>query len=157
PGGTAPRSRQPGGRGRRREGEWLGRGRRAGGQRCGRSGHGVAGRGPVGPVRLPAARLAVRGSSVRLSLRQMLIEAPARPAGTLARLHADLGAGYLATGLIGFIFAATGPVAVILSVGTRGGLSQAELASWLFGAFFFNGLLTLAACWLYRQPLAFFW
>lgn len=87
----------------------------------------------------------------------MLIEAPARPAGTLARLRADLGAGYLATGLIGFIFAATGPVAVILSVGTRGGLSQAELASWLFGAFFFNGLLTLAACWLYRQPLAFFW
>ena len=31
--------------------------------------------------------------------------------------------------LIGFIFSATGPVAIILSVGTRGGLSQAELAS----------------------------
>jgi benzoate membrane transport protein len=46
---------------------------------------------------------------------------------------------------------------VILSVGSRGGLSQAEIASWVFGAFFLNGLLTLIACWLYRMPLAFFW
>ena len=41
---------------------------------------------------------------------------------------------------------ATGPVAVILAVGTRGGLSPAELASWIFGAFFVNSLLTLVAC-----------
>lgn len=86
-----------------------------------------------------------------------LIERPASPPTTLARLRADFGATYAANGLIGFIFAATGPVAVILSVGTRGGLSQAELASWIFGAFFLNGFLTLAACWLYRKPLAFFW
>ena len=64
---------------------------------------------------------------------------------------------YAANGLIGLIFAATGPVAVILAVGTQGELSQAEIASWVFGVFLFNGILTVLMCWTYRQPLAFFW
>lgn len=91
------------------------------------------------------------------SMSDALIERPAGPAPGFRHLRQDFGAVYAVNGLVGFIFAATGPVAVILSVGTRGGLSQAELASWIFGAFFLNGLLTLLACWLYRQPLAFFW
>ena len=86
-----------------------------------------------------------------------LLEPPPRPFTTLRRLRDDLGVGYAANGLIGLIFAATGPVAVILAVGTQGGLSPAEIASWVFGVFVLNGLLTVAACWLYRQPLAFFW
>jgi benzoate membrane transport protein len=90
-------------------------------------------------------------------MNESLIEGFARPLTGLGRLRRDFGAVYAANGLIGFIFAATGPVAVILSVGTRGGLSQAELASWIFGAFFVNSILTLVACGLYRQPLAFFW
>jgi hypothetical protein len=35
------------------------------------------------------------------------------------------------------------------------GLSQADVAAWVFGVFFLNGVLTVLACWLYRQPLAF--
>jgi benzoate membrane transport protein len=46
---------------------------------------------------------------------------------------------------------------VILAVGAQGGLTQEQLASWVFGAFALNGVLTVLACWLYRQPLAFFW
>jgi benzoate membrane transport protein len=69
----------------------------------------------------------------------------------------DLGGEQAANGFIGFIFAATGPVAIILSVGSRGGLSEAELASWIFGAFFLNSLVTLGFSWTYRQPLVFFW
>ncbi len=87
----------------------------------------------------------------------MLIERPPRPLAGLRRVLQDLGPLYAANGLIGLIFAATGPVAVILAVGTQGGLSQAELASWVFGVFFLNGALTVVACWVYRQPLAFFW
>ena len=87
----------------------------------------------------------------------MSLEAPIRPSTRLRTVLHDLGTVYSVNGLIGFIFAATGPVAVILSVGTRGGLSESELASWIFGAFFLNGLITLLFCWLYRQPLAFFW
>ena len=75
----------------------------------------------------------------------------------MRRLWADFGPVYAANGLTGFVFAATGPVAIILAVGTGGGLSAAELASWMFGVFFINGLLTVAMSWRFRQPLCFFW
>lgn len=48
-------------------------------------------------------------------------------------------------------------MAVILSVGLGGGLSQAQLASWIFGCFFLNGLLSIAFCLAYQRPLVFFW
>ena len=70
---------------------------------------------------------------------------------------ADFGGVYFANGLVAFLFAVSGPVAIILSVGTRGGLSPSDLSSWIFGAFFVNGLISIAFCWWYRQPLVFFW
>ena len=85
------------------------------------------------------------------------LERPAGPPPPAGRVLADFGPTYAVNGLIGFIFAATGPVAVILSAGQRGGLGAAELASWLFGVFFVNGLLTIALSWRYRTPLVFFW
>ena len=85
------------------------------------------------------------------------IERPAAPPALLQKVFADLSTTILANGLIGFIFAATGPFAVILSVGTRGGLTSAELASWVFGVFVVNGLLSLFMSWRYQMPLAFGW
>jgi len=87
----------------------------------------------------------------------MALEKPADPAPTPAGALADFGGVYAVNGLVGFIFAASGPVAIILAVGTRGGLSASDLASWIFGAFFVNGLISIAFCWRYRQPLVFFW
>jgi len=75
----------------------------------------------------------------------------------LRRALADFGGVYFVNGLVAFIFAASGPVAIILAVGTRGGLSPSDLASWIFGAFFVNGLISIAFCWWFRQPLVFFW
>jgi len=75
----------------------------------------------------------------------------------LRRLAADFGGVYALNGLIAFVFATTGPVAVILAVGAQGRLSESDLASWIFGAFFAGGLLSLAFCLRYRQPLVFFW
>ncbi len=69
----------------------------------------------------------------------------------------DLDGAVAANALVGFIFAATGPVAIVLAVGTQGRLAEADIASWIFGSFFLNGLLTIAFCLRYRQPLAFFW
>ncbi|WP_429598301.1 benzoate/H(+) symporter BenE family transporter [Variovorax sp. PvP013] len=84
-------------------------------------------------------------------------ERSSHPAQGWRRLAADFAPLYAANGFIGFVFSATAPVAIILSVGTRGGLSEAELASWIFGVFFVNGAITLALSWRYRQPLACFW
>src|SRR5258708_26272921 len=74
----------------------------------------------------------------------------------LRRTLADFGGVYFVNGLVAFIFAASGPVAIILAVGTRGGLAPSDLSSWIFGAFFVNVLISIAFCWLYPQPLVFF-
>jgi len=85
------------------------------------------------------------------------VEPQALKRPVIGQILRDLGPVQLANGLIGFLFAATGPVAIILAVGTGGGLSDAQLASWIFGVFAINGLITLAMTWAYRQPLCFFW
>ena len=75
----------------------------------------------------------------------------------LREIWADFGPLYATNAVIGLLFAATGPTAIILSVGTAGHLTPAELASWIFGIFFVNGIITIAMSWSYRQPLCFFW
>ncbi|HME84888.1 MAG TPA: hypothetical protein VKG91_10160 [Roseiarcus sp.] len=50
-----------------------------------------------------------------------LVRPNARPPG-LRQIVADFGPEYVAHGFIGWLFAATAPVAIILAVGSRGGL-----------------------------------
>jgi benzoate membrane transport protein len=73
------------------------------------------------------------------------------------RALADFGGTYAASALVAFLFAASGPVAIILAVGARGGLSESDIASWLFAAFSLNGLMSIGFSLLYRQPLVFLW
>jgi len=80
----------------------------------------------------------------------------ARPP-TPGAIASDFGLLFASNGLIGLLFAATAPVAIILTTGSRGGLAENQIASWIFGVFCINGLITMLFCWLYRQPLAFFW
>jgi len=75
----------------------------------------------------------------------------------LSRVFADFGGVYFANGLVAFLFAVSGPVAIILAVGTRGGLTASDLSSWIFGAFFVNGVISIAFCLIYRLPLVFLW
>ncbi len=87
----------------------------------------------------------------------MTLERINRPLPTLRDVLRDFGLPYGVNGLIGFIFAASGPVAIILTMGSRGGLDQVQLSSWIFGAFFFNSILSIVFCVLYRKPMVFFW
>lgn len=68
-----------------------------------------------------------------------------------------LSGTHAANGLIGFVFAASGPLAIILTAAQKGGLAEADIASWIFGALFGNGILSCAFSLWYRQPLVFFW
>ncbi|MCC6474683.1 MAG: benzoate/H(+) symporter BenE family transporter [Burkholderiales bacterium] len=86
-----------------------------------------------------------------------MFEQPSAAAPSLRQVLADFGATYFVNALVAFIFATSAPVAIILAVGAQGGLSASDLASWIFGSFFVNGLITLFFCWRYRQPLVFFW
>ncbi|WPU11178.1 benzoate/H(+) symporter BenE family transporter [Pseudarthrobacter oxydans] len=89
--------------------------------------------------------------------RQPLLERPGRrPAGP-RRFLRDVAPTYLSNGAIGLVFTASGPIAVTLAVGAAGGLSQEQLASWVFGILFSGGAATLIMSLLYRQPLGFAW
>ena len=85
------------------------------------------------------------------------LEPAARPIAGLGRILSELSLVNLSNAVIAFLFAASAPVAIILGVGLKGGLSETDLASWIFGGFAVNGLLTIVVSILYRQPLAFFW
>jgi benzoate membrane transport protein len=85
------------------------------------------------------------------------LEKPVLPLPSPRRVLADFGGLYAVNGVVAFLFASTGPVAIILAVASRGGLTESDLASWIFGAFFVNGLIGIAVSLLYRQPLVFLW
>jgi benzoate membrane transport protein len=87
----------------------------------------------------------------------MALEKPLTPLPSAREAWHDFGLTYGVNGAIAFIFATSGPVAIILTIGSRGGLDASQLSSWVFGAFLVNSLLSIAFSLLYRQPLVFFW
>jgi benzoate membrane transport protein len=87
----------------------------------------------------------------------MAIEQPAPAAPAARGFFRDLALVHIANALVAFLFAASGPLAIILATGSKGGLSEADLASWVFGSLAINGVVSIAYSLAYRQPLAFFW
>jgi benzoate membrane transport protein len=85
------------------------------------------------------------------------LEPTHRPFPRIRKLLADYELIHLSNAVIAFLFAASAPIAIVLAVGTTGGLTEAELASWIFGGIALNGLLGIVISVIYRQPLAFFW
>jgi benzoate membrane transport protein len=69
----------------------------------------------------------------------------------------DFGIQYAAAALVAFLFASSGPVAIILSIGARGGLTESDIASWIFAAFVLNSAISAGFSLYYRQPLVFLW
>jgi benzoate membrane transport protein len=90
-------------------------------------------------------------------LRLLVLERFARPRPSLGEVVAGVRGHHLANALVSFLFACTGPVALILTVGIAGGLKPAEIASWISIAFGLGGVITFAMSLLYRQPLAMAW
>ncbi len=87
----------------------------------------------------------------------MPLERPSALTFDLPELLSGFRGVYLVNAVVAFLFAASAPVAIILTAGAAGHLAEADIASWLFGCFFINGLISLAFCIAYRQPLVFFW
>ena len=87
----------------------------------------------------------------------MTIETIQKPVPGLLTAARETSIVHLSNALIAFLFAASAPVAIIIGVGLKGGLTESQIASWIFGGFAINGLLTIIMSTIYRQPLAFFW
>lgn len=87
----------------------------------------------------------------------LAIEKPQLSRPTLGELLRDSGPQELSTALVALLFSSSGPLAVILASAAVGELGHAETASWIFGAFLGNGILTIILTYLYRSPQAYFW
>src|SRR5262245_8955323 len=87
----------------------------------------------------------------------MPLEPAATPVPRPRQVFADFGPVHASNAVVAFLFACTGPVAIILSVGARGRLPEDIISSWIFAAFFINGLISFAFTLAYRQPLVFLW
>ena len=87
----------------------------------------------------------------------MHLEPIQRPLTTLKNIVEDISLIHISNAIIAFLFAASAPVAIILGVGIKGGLSEDDIASWIFGAFVLHGILGIIFSFIYRQPLVFFW
>lgn len=85
----------------------------------------------------------------------MQVERPNFPLPRVTKILSHAWSDNLANGIGAFLFAVTGPGALILAVAAGSGLSQAETASWLLAAYGLSGILSIAVSVLYRQPLPF--
>ncbi len=87
----------------------------------------------------------------------MIIEKPQRPVVSWKDFFSDVSGVYIAAAVTAFLFAATGPIAIIVAVGISGGLTQAQIGSWIFAGCVVGGITTIGFSLAYRQPLAFAW
>jgi benzoate membrane transport protein len=63
----------------------------------------------------------------------------------------------IVNGLVGFLFAVSGPLAILLAVATKGGLSETDINSWIFAGYGIGGGLSIIFSLIYRQPIGMAW
>ncbi|RZO36594.1 MAG: benzoate transporter [Rhodospirillaceae bacterium] len=86
---------------------------------------------------------------------QPIIEKISRPLPRIADILSHAFGHNLVNGFSAFLFAATGPGAMTLAIGTAAKLPFNQIAVWMFAGYALSGVLTVFVCYLYRQPFAF--
>ena len=72
---------------------------------------------------------------------------------SIKNLPANLTLSAFSYGVTAWLFAVTGPFLIYVNAAKQGGLSAAELNSWIFGGYFICGALSIPLTLYYRQPL----
>ena len=60
-------------------------------------------------------------------------------------------------GFIAFLFAISGPIAIMLSITNNNNIDIENVSVWLFGCFALNGFLSIIVTIIFKQPLIFMW
>jgi benzoate membrane transport protein len=104
-----------------------------------------------------AAPEPTRLASSRHAPTHMTFERPSAPPPRPAELALGVDRHGLTNGLVAFLFAATGPLAILLAVAADGGLSSDDISSWAFGSYGLGGVISIIFSIAYRQPIAMAW
>ncbi len=75
----------------------------------------------------------------------------------LRDITSNISRHHIANGVTAALYAMTGPLAILLTVATGGGLSTDQISSWIFACYGLSGLLSIGANLAFRQPLALVW
>ena len=60
-------------------------------------------------------------------------------------------------GFIAFLFAISGPIAIMLSITNNNNIDIENVSVWLFGCFALNGFFSIIVTIIFKQPLIFMW
>jgi benzoate membrane transport protein len=86
------------------------------------------------------------------SLTITTIEPFEKPLPTWLETLSALDRHTVTNAFISWLYAVTGPLAILLAVASKVGFGQDQLATWLFGAYAIGGLISILTSYLYRQP-----
>jgi benzoate membrane transport protein len=81
-----------------------------------------------------------------------IIEPVERPLPTWRETLSALNRHTVSSAFIAWLYAVTGPLAILLAVASSAGFGPEQLATWLFGAYAIGGLIAILISYLYRQP-----
>jgi benzoate membrane transport protein len=81
-----------------------------------------------------------------------IIEPIERPLPTWRETLFALNRHTAANAFIAWLYAVTGPLAILLAVASSASFGSDQLATWLFGAYAIGGLISILTSYLYRQP-----
>lgn len=82
-----------------------------------------------------------------------LIEKGPGFASGLRDLRKWFGVKPLSAGVVAAIFGCSGPALVVIGAAESGSLSQGQTVAWLFGIYFFGGLISLIMALYYKMPV----
>src|SRR5690606_32058107 len=63
----------------------------------------------------------------------------------------------ISNGIAAFLVASTGPLVILLAVSVNGGLSHADISSWIFAGYGLSGIFSIVFSVLYRMPMGMAW
>lgn len=84
--------------------------------------------------------------------RRLIEKGPGYRSG-IKDLGKHLNSKTITAGLVAAIFGCTGPALVVISSSTAAGFTTEQTISWLFGIYFFGGLISLVLALYYKMPI----
>lgn len=94
--------------------------------------------------------------SVEKRKKKLIEEGPGFNAG-ISGISENLNSKTITAGIVATIFGCTGPALIIIDSATRAGFNEVQIVSWLFGVYFFGGLLGILLSLYYKLPLCGAW
>jgi benzoate membrane transport protein len=87
----------------------------------------------------------------------VIIEPIARPPPSWRDFITSLDRDAATNAVVAWLFAVTGPLAVLLAISTKANFEDDQVAAWIFGAYAIPGLLSVVTSYLYRLPSGIAW